>query len=168
METARRAWVKSVGTILVFILLVFQVADRLRSPTALAGNDRRSFKLDERSSGRSTIPRTANPCSSSKRASWGLSLRDDRLLPTRAQVRKISKESSYCSFRWIFQALTSLASNLNSIFRFDSISAMLERLLELLERIHVLDCGGERSISYQGAQFLVVSRISARGRCVSN
>src|SRR6059036_1490934 len=32
---------------------------------------------------------------------------------------------------------------------------MLERLLELLERIHVLDCGGERSISYQGAQFLV-------------
>ena len=32
---------------------------------------------------------------------------------------------------------------------------MLERFLELLERIHVLDCGGERSISYQGAQFLV-------------
>jgi len=32
---------------------------------------------------------------------------------------------------------------------------MLERLLELLERIHVLDCGGQRSISYQGAQFLV-------------
>ena len=32
---------------------------------------------------------------------------------------------------------------------------MLERFLELLERIHVLDCGGERSISYQVAQFLV-------------
>src|SRR4029077_13006045 len=32
---------------------------------------------------------------------------------------------------------------------------MLERFLELLERIHVLDCGGERSISYQGAQFFV-------------
>src|SRR6266404_9467483 len=32
---------------------------------------------------------------------------------------------------------------------------MLEPLLELLERIHLLDRGGERSISYQGAQFLV-------------
>src|SRR5712671_856948 len=32
---------------------------------------------------------------------------------------------------------------------------MLERFLELLERIHVLDCGGERSISYQVAQLLV-------------
>ena len=32
---------------------------------------------------------------------------------------------------------------------------VLESLLELLERIHMLDCGGERSISYQGAQFLV-------------
>src|SRR6185369_4773564 len=32
---------------------------------------------------------------------------------------------------------------------------MLERLLELIERIHMLDCGGERSISYEVAQFLV-------------
>src|SRR6266850_1621101 len=32
---------------------------------------------------------------------------------------------------------------------------MLERFLELLERIHMLDCGGERSISYQVAQLLV-------------
>src|SRR6266849_6843619 len=32
---------------------------------------------------------------------------------------------------------------------------MRERFLELLERIHVLDCGGERSISYEVAQFLV-------------
>jgi len=32
---------------------------------------------------------------------------------------------------------------------------MLERLLELLERIHLLDCGGERSISYEITQFLV-------------
>ena len=32
---------------------------------------------------------------------------------------------------------------------------MLERLLELLERIHMLDCGGERSISYEVAQLLV-------------
>jgi hypothetical protein len=32
---------------------------------------------------------------------------------------------------------------------------MLERLLELLERIHLLDCGGERPISYEVAQFLV-------------
>src|SRR6266404_9024900 len=32
---------------------------------------------------------------------------------------------------------------------------MLERFLELLERIHLLDCGGERSISYKVAQLLV-------------
>src|SRR5579859_4690469 len=32
---------------------------------------------------------------------------------------------------------------------------MLECFLELLERIHMLNFGGERSISYQGAQFLV-------------
>jgi len=32
---------------------------------------------------------------------------------------------------------------------------MLERLLELLERIHLLDCGGERSFSYEVAQFLL-------------
>src|SRR6185436_15217425 len=32
---------------------------------------------------------------------------------------------------------------------------MLERFVELLERIHVLDCGGERSISYEVAQLLV-------------
>src|SRR5258705_1417176 len=32
---------------------------------------------------------------------------------------------------------------------------MLERLLELLERIHMLDCGGERSSSYEVAQLLV-------------
>src|SRR6266404_1720891 len=32
---------------------------------------------------------------------------------------------------------------------------MLERFLELIERIHMLDCGGERSISYEFAQLLV-------------
>src|SRR5712675_995674 len=32
---------------------------------------------------------------------------------------------------------------------------MLERFLELLEWIYLLDFGGERSVSYQGAQFLV-------------
>src|SRR6266481_5388069 len=32
---------------------------------------------------------------------------------------------------------------------------MLERFLELVERIHLLDCGGERSISYEVAQLLV-------------
>src|SRR2546427_1533098 len=32
---------------------------------------------------------------------------------------------------------------------------MRERFLELLERIHMLDCGGERSISYEVAQLLV-------------
>jgi hypothetical protein len=32
---------------------------------------------------------------------------------------------------------------------------LLERFLELLERVRMLDCGGERSIGYQVAQLLV-------------
>src|SRR6266851_6363792 len=32
---------------------------------------------------------------------------------------------------------------------------LLERFLELLERIHMLHCGGERSIGYEVAQLLV-------------
>src|SRR6266481_6043354 len=32
---------------------------------------------------------------------------------------------------------------------------LLERFLELVERVHVLHCGGERSISYEVAQLLV-------------
>src|SRR3989441_1205466 len=43
---------------------------------------------------------------------------------------------------------------------------MRERFLELLERIHVLDCGGERSISYQVAQ-LLVNLLDFCARCVA-
>src|SRR5713101_8366970 len=43
---------------------------------------------------------------------------------------------------------------------------MLERLLELLERIHMLDCGGERTISYKVAQRLV-NLLDFRAGCVA-
>src|SRR6266849_4613976 len=43
---------------------------------------------------------------------------------------------------------------------------MLERFLELLERIHVLDCGGEQSISYEVAQ-LLVNLLDFRAGCVA-
>ncbi len=43
---------------------------------------------------------------------------------------------------------------------------MLERLLELLERIHMLDCGGERSISYEVAQ-LPVNLLDLGAGCVA-
>src|SRR5579872_4607321 len=44
---------------------------------------------------------------------------------------------------------------------------MLECFLELLERIHVLDCDGERSISHQVAQ-LLVNLLDFRARRIAN
>jgi len=45
-----------------------------------------------------------------------------------------------------------LEQNLSAAIRFQRL---LERFLELLERVHMLHCGGERSISYEVAQLLV-------------
>src|SRR6267143_250932 len=41
---------------------------------------------------------------------------------------------------------------------------LLERFLELVERVHVLHCGGERSISYEVSQLLVNLRDLCAGR----
>src|SRR6267154_4248183 len=45
-----------------------------------------------------------------------------------------------------------LEQNFSAAIRFQRL---LERFLELLERVDMLHCGGERSISYEGAQLLV-------------
>src|SRR4029077_8430278 len=47
---------------------------------------------------------------------------------------------------------TQLEQNLSAAIRFQRL---LERFLELLERVDMLHCGGERSISYEVAQLLV-------------
>src|ERR1700745_2109633 len=45
-----------------------------------------------------------------------------------------------------------LEQDLAAAIRFQGL---LERFLELVERVHVLHCGGERSISYEVSQLLV-------------
>src|SRR4029453_17313689 len=47
---------------------------------------------------------------------------------------------------------TKFEQNLSAAIRFQRL---LERFLELLERVDMLHCGGERSISYEVAQLLV-------------
>src|SRR4029077_16529961 len=47
---------------------------------------------------------------------------------------------------------TQLEQNLSAAIRFQRL---LERFLELLERVDLLHCRGERSISYEVSQFLV-------------
>src|SRR5882724_833424 len=47
---------------------------------------------------------------------------------------------------------TKFEQDLAAAIRFQRL---LERFLELLERVHLLHCGGERSISYEVAQLLV-------------
>src|SRR6266853_3573899 len=47
---------------------------------------------------------------------------------------------------------TKFEQNLSAAIRFQRL---LERFLELLERVDLLHCGGERSISYEVAQLLV-------------
>src|SRR5260221_6770945 len=45
-----------------------------------------------------------------------------------------------------------LEQDLSAAIRFQGL---LERFLELVERVHALHCGGERSISYEVSQLLV-------------
>src|SRR5271166_3867753 len=45
-----------------------------------------------------------------------------------------------------------LEQDLSAAIRFQGL---LERFLELFERVHMLHCGGERSISYEVSQLLV-------------
>src|SRR5216684_2080697 len=45
-----------------------------------------------------------------------------------------------------------LEQDLSAAIRFQGL---LERFLELIERVHMLHCGGERSISYEVSQLLV-------------
>src|SRR6266478_946763 len=45
-----------------------------------------------------------------------------------------------------------LEQDLSAAIRFQGL---LERFLELVERVHMLHCGGERSISYEVSQLLV-------------
>src|ERR1700745_2505101 len=47
---------------------------------------------------------------------------------------------------------TKLEQNLSAAIRFQRL---LERFLKLVQRVDMLHCGGERSISYEGAQLLV-------------
>src|SRR5436305_3537546 len=47
---------------------------------------------------------------------------------------------------------TKFEQNLSAAIRFQRL---LERFLELVERVDMLHCGGERSISYEVAQLLV-------------
>ena len=48
--------------------------------------------------------------------------------------------------------VTKFEQNLSAAIRFQRL---LERFLELVERVDMLHCGGERSISYKVAQLLV-------------
>src|ERR1700752_4867552 len=56
-----------------------------------------------------------------------------------------------------------LEQDLSAAIRFQGLS---ERFLELFERVHVLHCGGERSISYERAQ-LLVSLLDLCAGCVA-
>src|SRR6185295_1224991 len=60
-------------------------------------------------------------------------------------------------YRWLLRIRGNISSSkleqdLTAAIRFQGLH---ERLLELVERVHMLHCGGERSISYEVSQLLV-------------
>src|SRR6266568_625197 len=102
----------------------------------------RATKFDECSSGRSTIARTANACSSRKRTILG------PVAPSRAvaPVTSAGEEDFKGEIILLFQINFSCCDLTGAKFeQYFSVSArsqrMIERFLELIERIHMLDCG---------------------------
>src|SRR5436190_3191832 len=77
-------------------------------------------------------------------------------------------ERSHCLALSLFRqpalsCSTELEQDLATAIRFQGLS---ESFLELIERVHMLHCGGERSIRYEVSQ-LLVNLLDLRARCVA-
>src|SRR6266850_6408015 len=74
----------------------------------------------------------------------------------RCAASKRAHSSPSCRLEEVMEALSSVGSkleqDLSAAIRFQGL---LERFLELVERVHMLHCGGERAIRYEVAQLLV-------------